>query len=175
MINDESPRGMNNQPNRKSNFPKYSDKNYTYSPSTNYNYNHGANYSGNGYNGNGYNGQHPRRRNDRYKRETVNSSERIVKQNDLIIKLLKEIRDRLPAPPVTETTSENELSNYENGINETLDSTNEEISDETDVVMEHSESEDEADVVMEQSEPADDSEFDEDDSQASCDEMDEHK
>jgi hypothetical protein len=71
---------------------KYQDNRYT-SPSANYNYN-----SGNGYSGQQ---QHPRRRVDRFKRETINYSERIMHQNDLIIKLLKEIRDRLPAPAVS--------------------------------------------------------------------------
>jgi hypothetical protein len=42
--------------------------------------------------------QHPRRRNDRFKRESLNNSDRLLKQNDTIIQLLKEIRDRLPPP-----------------------------------------------------------------------------
>jgi hypothetical protein len=36
----------------------------------------------------------------------VNYNERIMRQNDLIIRLLKEIRDRLPSPPV-HASSEN--------------------------------------------------------------------
>ena len=93
MNSDESSRGMYNQPNRK---PTQS-KNHMYSPSSNYNYGN-SNYNGNS--NSGYNGQHqhPRRRTDRYKRESLNYTERIVKQNDAIIRILKEIRDRLPAP-----------------------------------------------------------------------------
>jgi hypothetical protein len=94
MMNaDESPRSMPYQQVRKPYQSKYQDNRYNSSPSTSYNYN-----SGNGYAGQQ---QHPRRRVDRFKREAINYSERIMKQNDLIIRLLKEIRDRLPAPPVS--------------------------------------------------------------------------
>jgi hypothetical protein len=62
-----------------------------YSPSTSYNYSPGGG-------GGGYQGQMPRRRADRFKREVINGSDRQLRQNDIIIKLLKEIRDRLPAP-----------------------------------------------------------------------------
>ena len=71
-------------------------KNGNYSPSTSFNYNTSNNNNNNrpasGFN-NQNQSQHPRRRTDRYKRETINYSERIVHQNDLMIKLLKEIRD----------------------------------------------------------------------------------
>lgn len=43
--------------------------------------------------------QHPRRRTDRFKRESLNTNDKISRQNDIIIRLLKEIRDRLPPPP----------------------------------------------------------------------------
>ncbi|MBN1131358.1 MAG: hypothetical protein JXA71_20395 [Chitinispirillaceae bacterium] len=63
--------------------------------------------SGGGYNYNNYSNQnsgfsgpqHPRRRADRFKRESLNVNDKIARQNDVIIKLLKEIRDRLPPPP----------------------------------------------------------------------------
>jgi hypothetical protein len=100
MNNDESPRPiMPYQQTRKPYQSKYQDNRYT-SPSANYNYN-----SGNGYAGQQ---QHPRRRVDRFKRETINYSERIMHQNDLIIRLLKEIRDRLPAPAVSVTVDTGE-------------------------------------------------------------------
>ncbi|MFP4416780.1 MAG: hypothetical protein ACLFSB_05880 [Chitinispirillaceae bacterium] len=67
-----------------------------YSPSASYNYN-GGNYQH-------QSAQSPssRRRPDRNnngKRHSNNAqAERLVKQNDMIIRLLKEIRDRLPEP-----------------------------------------------------------------------------
>ena len=92
MISDDSQRmGMSDIGNRKMNQPKYPEKMPNYSPSTSYNYSPAAGFNG---------GQNPRRRNDRFKRESLNMSDRTVKQNDLIIRLLKEIRDRLPPPPV---------------------------------------------------------------------------
>jgi len=42
--------------------------------------------------------QNPRRRTDRFKRESINLNDKVVKQNDIIIRLLKDIRDRLPPP-----------------------------------------------------------------------------
>lgn len=72
-------------------------QNGAYSPSTSYNYsqsNHGR-AQGEG------NQQHPRRRNDRYRRESMNTSEKLVRQNESIIKLLREIRDRMPKPEET--------------------------------------------------------------------------
>ncbi len=95
MNTDDSQRsGMSNVGNRKMGAPKYPEKMPNYSPSTAFNYSPAT----------GYNGgqQHPRRRNDRFKRESLNLNDRIVKQNEMIIRLLKEIRDRLPAPPVSD-------------------------------------------------------------------------
>jgi hypothetical protein len=106
MMNDDSPRQpLNNNNNNYAgnsygNFnsrskpmgaPKYQDnKNQNYTPSMSF-----------GHQGAGYNAmnQQPRRRTDRFKREALNYNERIVHQNDIIIRLLKEIRDRLPPPP----------------------------------------------------------------------------
>ncbi len=62
--------------------------NTNYSPSTSYNYKNGKRPQGKNV---------PRRRIDRFKRDGYNSNDRIIKQNDIMIKLLKEIRDRLPA------------------------------------------------------------------------------
>ena len=90
----------NNYSGRKQAVHKYGDnKGKNYSPSASYNY---QNSQGRGQ-GQGYQ-QHPRRRIDRYKRENINFSDKLVKQNDIIIKLLKEIRDNLvgTASPVGE-------------------------------------------------------------------------
>jgi hypothetical protein len=92
MNNDDSQRAaMANPGNRPQ---KYPEKMPNYSPSTAFNYSPGT----------GINGgqQHPRHRNDRFKRESPGQSDRIFKQNDIIIRLLKEIRDRLPAPAFQE-------------------------------------------------------------------------
>jgi|SRR5271157_3245657 hypothetical protein len=91
MITDDSQRAA--MGNRKMGQPKYPEKMPNYSPSTSYNYSPATGFNG---------GQHPRHRNDRFKRESGGSmSDRVVKQNDIIIRLLKEIRDRLPPPPET--------------------------------------------------------------------------
>jgi|WetSurMetagenome_2_1015567.scaffolds.fasta_scaffold00017_55 hypothetical protein len=91
MITDDSQRGnMANVGNRKMSHPKYPEKMPNYSPSTSYNYSPASGFVG---------GQHPRRRNENFKRGSLNVSEKLVKQNDMIIRLLKEIRDRLPPPP----------------------------------------------------------------------------
>jgi hypothetical protein len=95
MITDDSQKaGMANLGNRKMGQPKYPEKMPNYSPSTAFNYSPAT----------GFNGgqQHPRRRNDRFKRESLNLNDKIVKQNDIMIRLLKEIRDRLPPPPVSD-------------------------------------------------------------------------
>jgi hypothetical protein len=92
MNNEDIPRGIPPQQSRRPIIPNYKDTRY--SPSTNYNYNTNNSY------GNPQQ-QHPRRRVDRFKRETMNSSDRLLRQNDIIIRLLKEIRDRLPAPPAS--------------------------------------------------------------------------
>lgn len=88
MMNDDFNRGPQMQQGRKPFTP-----NRYNNPQGGYNYNYNQNQGG-------FNGQqHPRRRTDRFKRESINNNEKILRQNDLIIKLLKEIRDRLPAPP----------------------------------------------------------------------------
>jgi hypothetical protein len=67
-------------------------------------YNYGYNNQNQSQNQGGYNGQqHPRRRTDRFKRESLNVNDKIAHQNDIIIRLLKEIRDRLPPPPTVTT------------------------------------------------------------------------
>ena len=83
---------MPNVGNRMGN-TKYPEKMPNYSPSTSYNYSPAGAFNG---------GQHPRRRNDRFKRESLPQSDRLAKQNDIIIRLLKEIRDRLPPPPAAD-------------------------------------------------------------------------
>ena len=92
MNNDDFSRNSGPMQQGRKPYPqKYQDNRY--SPSTNYNYGYGHN--------TGYNGQqHPRRRADRFKRESLNYNDRLSRQNDMIIRLLKEIRDRLPPPPV---------------------------------------------------------------------------
>ena len=95
-----------NYSGRKQSVHKYGDnKGKNYSPSASYNY---QNSQGRGQ-GQGYQ-QHPRRRIDRYKRENMNFSDKLVKQNDIIIRLLKEIRDNLAGatPPAVEATEVNE-------------------------------------------------------------------
>jgi hypothetical protein len=83
-----------------------------YSPSMNYNYNNGnqTQHGNHGSHGNSsFNSQqHQRRKSGTFKRENTGggANDRIVKQNDIIIRLLKEIRDRLPPPPVIEGESE---------------------------------------------------------------------
>jgi hypothetical protein len=68
--------------------------------------------------------QHPHKKVDRFRREPVNYSEKLVRQNDLIIKLLKEIRDRLPAPeviPGAETGGEATIQNASADVAESGD------------------------------------------------------
>ncbi|KMQ50713.1 hypothetical protein CHISP_2396 [Chitinispirillum alkaliphilum] len=90
MFNDEHQRGTGNSVNRKRNSGRYNEKGNSFNSS----YSYGNNY-------NSFNGQQqqnfaqPRRRSDRHK-NGGNSNDKLVKQNDLIIKLLREIRDRLP-------------------------------------------------------------------------------
>ncbi len=69
-------------------------KRNNYSPSASYYYHKNGQTRGQSYQ------QHPRRRSDRYKRESINYSEKVVRQNDIIIRLLKEIRDRLPSSKI---------------------------------------------------------------------------
>lgn len=90
----------NNYSGRKPSVHKYGDnKGRNYSPSASYNY---QNTQGRGQ---GYQ-QHPRRRIDRFKRENMNFSDKLVKQNDIIIRLLKEIRDSLAGTPQPATKIE---------------------------------------------------------------------
>jgi len=78
---------------RKQGAPDYSDnKGKNYSPSASYNYTKSGRGGGQSYQ------QHPRRRIDRYKRESYNSNDKLIKQNDIIIRILKEIRDKLIGP-----------------------------------------------------------------------------
>lgn len=106
MSSDDSFRNPQYSSNRKTN-----NKSLGYSPSANYNFNsnqtmhsnhnnnnHG-NHSNHGNNGN-YGNQQQRRKSTNFKpRDNHGSNDRIVKQNDIIIRLLKEIRDRLPPNP----------------------------------------------------------------------------
>ncbi len=92
-------------------------KSQGYSPSMNYNYNsnqpqHGnhGNHSNHG-NSNYGNQQHQRRKPAPFKRDNHGANDRIVKQNDIIIRLLKEIRDRLPEPPKVESENDGEIGN----------------------------------------------------------------
>jgi len=95
MNNDDVPRSIPYQQVRK---PSQPSTRSSPSPSYNYNYNANSGYSSQ---------QHMRRKIDRFKRDTGNGNgngngnERLMRQNDLIIRLLKEIRDRLPPPPVS--------------------------------------------------------------------------
>lgn len=96
MNNDDSQRmNMQNPGMRKPMAGKYPSKTPNYSPSTSFNYTPQSGYNGN-------QPMHPRRRVDRFRREPLNTAERTVRQNDIIIRLLKEIRDRLPEPPALE-------------------------------------------------------------------------
>lgn len=90
---------------RKPNPGKFGDnKAKNYSPSTSYNYS--PNGRGQGQSGNYQ--QHPRRRVERFKKESINYTEKLVKQNDIIIKLLKDIRDKLIGPePVEQSVEQN--------------------------------------------------------------------
>ena len=111
MNSDESSRNMHYSSNRKSIQPK----NQGYSPSTNYNYN--GNQSQHGNHGNfgnpNYGNPHPQRRKpNQFKRDNHWVSDRLAKQNDVIIRLLKEIRDRLPTlpvVPVVESAEQNQV------------------------------------------------------------------
>jgi hypothetical protein len=98
MNNDDSQRmNMQNPGMRKPmSSAKYPEKSPNYSPSTSYNYSPQTGHTG------GQAQMNPRRRTDNFRRDTPNSSDRILRQNDIIIRLLKEIRDRLPAPAIIE-------------------------------------------------------------------------
>ncbi len=126
----------NNKRNQKNNFSgqkpstqKYNEnKNSNYSPSTSYNYQNGKSH--------GHTKNLPRRRFDRFKKDTSGSNDRLVKQNDIIIKLLKDIRDRLPKQSqemILNSTRENKIQTpqapkdpiKDRNIEEDIDSNNE--------------------------------------------------
>jgi hypothetical protein len=126
MNSDESPRGMQYPSSRKPLPPK----SQGYSPSSNYNYGnqsqHGNNHGNHG-NQNFGNQQHQRRKPMPFKRDNHGSSgstgggasDKLIKQNDIIIRLLKEIRDRLPPPPasvVAESAETSETDIVEEGV-----------------------------------------------------------
>jgi hypothetical protein len=121
MNNDDLQPGFGNTGNRQMGPSKYPEKMPNYSPSTTFNY---------GQQG-GYNGmqQHPRRRADRFKRESINLNDKVVKQNDLIIRLLKEIRDRLPPPVYQEHPGVQAADNASGVQNTAQDAPVSEISD----------------------------------------------
>jgi hypothetical protein len=99
MIHHDGQRnGKNPNVGRKQGNGKFQDKKVNYSPSVNYNYNP----SGSSYGSQQYGQQGgPRRRGDQHGRREFGGHqvERLIKQNDIIIRLLKDIRDRLPEPP----------------------------------------------------------------------------
>ena len=90
MLKDDVTRVMHNNMNRKTSPQRYSEK--VYSPSVDYNLNQGNHNNSNHNNGQPYS---RRRNNSRPKKNGYNFNERFVKQNDIIIKLLKEIRDHM--------------------------------------------------------------------------------
>jgi hypothetical protein len=86
---------------RKSSGPS---KGHGYSPSTNYNYGNTSSHGNSSHSSHGSmsgsNKQHHRKPGGApFKRDGHGSSDKLIKQNDMIIQLLKEIRDRLPEPP----------------------------------------------------------------------------
>jgi len=89
MMNDDSQ--ANILGNRKTSHSNYPEKQVNYSPSVSYKYSQ----QGSGYNGASSPG---RRRPDQFKRESPIPFDKLTKQNDIIIRLLKDIRDRLPPP-----------------------------------------------------------------------------
>jgi|GEM_PF-1512768 len=100
MNGDEMSRG--NQQNRRPSSPNRFDSKPSYSPSSNYNFNSSSPSSS--YGNTGYGNQQGFKKFTRQDHKFKgggghHSSDKLVKQNDQIIKLLKEIRDRLPAPP----------------------------------------------------------------------------
>jgi len=125
MNGDEMSRGMYQQNRR----PSSQNKSYN-SPSANYSYNYNSNGNGNsGYNnGGGHQSSYKKpggvggHTNNKFKSHHSgggSSDKMLVKQNDQIIKLLKEIRDRLPAPaagsPVSQPAPEQDLDEVDRG------------------------------------------------------------
>jgi hypothetical protein len=125
MNGDEMSRGMYQQNRR----PSSQNKSYN-SPSANYSYN---NYNSNGNGNSGYNnGGHQQsykkpggggHTNNKFKSHHSgggsSNDKQLIKQNDQIIKLLKEIRDRLPAPteglPVSQPAPEQDFDEIDRG------------------------------------------------------------
>lgn len=70
-------------------------KNGNYSPSANYNFNQ-----------NQSNHSHHRNKKSNQHRKELHLLERLIKQNDVIIRILKDIRERLPEPPKKEKRGE---------------------------------------------------------------------
>jgi hypothetical protein len=122
MNGDEMSRGMYQQNRR----PSSPNKSYN-SPSANYNYNYNSNGNGNsGYNNGGHQQSFKKpgglgHSNHKFKSHHGggggSSDKQLIKQNDQIIKLLKEIRDRLPAPaaglPVSQPAPEQEFDDVD--------------------------------------------------------------
>ncbi len=113
MINDDSSRNMHYPPARKPIPPK----SQVYSPSTSYNYNGTQTAHGNHGNPNYGSQQHLRRKPNQFKRDNHGATDRLAKQNDIIIRLLKEIRDRLPPPPVVAGENNEALEQLEDTMN----------------------------------------------------------
>ncbi len=94
-MGDDMHRGSGYHGTRKS----FGDRGQNYSPSTSYNYNPAGHGGGNRDRDRDRDQQNRRRTPpDRFKRDILIAVERLAKQNDTMIKLLKEIRDRLDAP-----------------------------------------------------------------------------
>ncbi len=124
MNGDEMSRGMYQQNRR----PSSPNKSYN-SPSANYSYNYNSNGNGNsGYNNGGHQQSYKKpggggHTNHKFKSHHGggggSSDKQLIKQNDQIIKLLKEIRDRLPAPaagvPVSQVAPEQDFDDVDRG------------------------------------------------------------
>lgn len=121
-------------------------KSHGYSPSSNYNYNssqtqHSSHSNGN-FSGSGSKTHHRKPGGGSFKRDSHShgGNDKLIKQNDIIIKLLKEIRDRLPeakSEKKDKSISENDTEErnnttlsetpYEQKNSETKDDTNDSI------------------------------------------------
>ena len=105
-IADDAGNSIQRQPGGKG---KFQEKQGNYSPSVSYNYNPGKSYNKPG----GH--QSIRRRNEHQKRDNGNSqTDRLIKQNDIIIRLLKEIKERLPEQNVTKVNPSEQKKVREN-------------------------------------------------------------
>lgn len=128
MSSDES-RGNYINPNRKS-----SPKNHGYSPSSNYNFGYGNNPQ---YNGMQQSSHHHHNNNSRKRsgfKGNSNRDDRLIKQNDTIIRLLKEIRDRLPPPVIEEKNMVGQAEEEKTGNSKPID--NENSDDNFEIVVE---------------------------------------